>query len=226
MIIRETIGIDISKLNFDIRVHSSQAFEVFDNKTSGFKKMLKWAYTNTSFSKKEILFVFEHTGLYFYQLAVFLTEQNIPFSLISGLEIKRSLGITRGKDDKIDATKIALYGYRLRDEIQPYKMQPKILIKLKHLITLRDRLVRQRAANKATLTEQKRILNKKEYNLIFKTQEKVITVLSKQIECLEKETLKIVSQCENLSKIYKLVTSVKGIGSQTAPIIQKFSNTT
>ena len=56
---------------------------------------------------------------------------------------------------------MALYDYRMRDEIQPYTMQSEILIN-KHLLTLRDRLVRRRAGNKATLTEQKKILNRKE----------------------------------------------------------------
>ena len=109
MKINETIGIDISKLTFDVRIHSNQAFKVFDNSNNGFKMMIQWVYKNSSFLKKEILFVFEHTGLYSYNLSLFLTEQNIPFALIPGLEIKRSLGIARGKNDKIDATKIALW---------------------------------------------------------------------------------------------------------------------
>ena len=131
MRIKQTIGIDISKLKFDVRIHSNQMFSVFENTNKGFKKPIKWVNCNNPFSKEETLFIFEHTGIYSYLLSVFLTEQNLPFALVSGLEIKRSLGIARGKDDKVDATKIALYGYRLRDEIKPYEMPCEEIINLK-----------------------------------------------------------------------------------------------
>lgn len=56
--------------------------------------------------------------------------------------------------------------------------------------------------------------------MIFKAQEKVITVLSTQIQSLEqqvlKEALKVFAESENLSQIFKLVTSVKKIRCLTA----------
>lgn len=87
------------------------------------------------------------------------------------MEIKKSLGISRGKDDKVDATKIALYGYRLRAEIKPYKLPSKNIYQLKRLLTLRERLVKQNAGYKTTLKEQKRestsFRNSKENDKIF-----------------------------------------------------------
>ena len=84
------------------------------------------------------MFVFEHTGLYSHELSVYLSENKIPFLIVPGLEIKRSLGIARGKNDKVDATKIALYGYRLRDELKPYQMPSQQLLSLKRLLSLRQ----------------------------------------------------------------------------------------
>ena len=97
MKILDTVGIDMSKLNFDVRIHSTQFYQQFENTKKGFVKLLKWVYKNSSYSKENILFIFEHTGLYSHQLAVYLTEQEVSFSLVPGLEIKRSLGIVRGK---------------------------------------------------------------------------------------------------------------------------------
>ena len=119
MNIKETIGIDISKLTFDVRIYSNQMYETFENTKIGFKRLVKWVNENSSFPADKILFIFEHTGLYSHQLSVFLSEQNIPFTIVPGLEIKRSLGIVRGKDDKIDATKIALYGCLLYTSPSP-----------------------------------------------------------------------------------------------------------
>lgn len=53
------------------------------------------------------LICFEHIGLYSLPLALYLEKQGIPFAMLSALEIKRSMGITRGKNDIIDSKRIA-----------------------------------------------------------------------------------------------------------------------
>ena len=216
MKISDTVGIDMSKLTFDVRIHKSQSYEKFENTNKGFKKLLKWVYKNSTFSREEILFVFEHTGLYSHQLSVFLTEQNIPFSLVPGLEIKRSLGISRGKNDKVDATKIALYAYRLRGEIKTYKLPTTQVISLKRLLSLRERLVKQRAGFKASVKEQKRILVKKDNKILFDVQEKMIKNLTKQIGAVEEEMKIIIQSDEKLNNQFKLIISIKGVANQTA----------
>lgn len=219
MRIKQTIGIDISKLTFDVRIYSNQMFSVFENTNKGFKKLIKWVNCNNSFLKEETIFIFEHTGIYSYLLSVFLTEQQLSFALVPGLEIKRSLGIARGKDDKIDATKIALYGYRLRDEIKPYKMPCEDIINLKRLLSLRDRLVKQRAGYKSSLKELSRVLTLKNNKVLLETQEKIIKYLTKQIGIIEQNLDNIINSNDHLKNIFKLVTSVKCVGRQTALFI-------
>ncbi|QVY65872.1 IS110 family transposase [Polaribacter sp. Q13] len=216
MKIKQTIGIDISKLTFDVRIHSNQCYQAFENNLKGFKALIKWVEKNNSISKEHTLFVLEHTGIYSEEIASFFDVNNFYFALIPGLEIKKSLGISRGKDDKVDATKIALYGYRLRDEIKPYKLPSKNIHQLKRLLTLRERLVKQNAGYKATLKEQKRVYTRKENQLLLETQEKMIKYFTKQIKSVEAEMNKIIKASEQLKKQYKLIVSIKGIGSQTA----------
>ncbi len=216
MKILETVGIDMSKLNFDVRIYSTQAYAQFENSNNGFKELLSWTYKNSSFSKENIFFVFEHTGLYSHKISVYLTEKQVPFALVPGLEIKRSLGLVRGKNDKVDATNIAKYAYRLRDEIKAYKLPSVQIQTLKSLLSLRDRIVKQRAGFKASLKEQKQVLSVKENNLLFKSQEKLIHYLSKQIEIIEKEMMGIVKSNELLNRQLMLIISIKGIGTQTA----------
>ena len=162
--------------------------------------------------------------MYSHQLSVFLTEQNIPFVIVPGLEIKRSLGIVRGKDDKIDATKIALYGYRLREELTPSKLPSKAITSLKRLLSIRERLVKQRAGYKASLKEQKRVLIKKDNLILFDVQEKMIVALSKQVDKIEHEMQGIIKENSQLKTIYKLVTSVKGSDPQTALFLIAYSD--
>ncbi len=162
--------------------------------------------------------------MYSHNLSVFLTEQNIGYALVPGLEIKRSLGISRGKDDKIDATKIALYGYRLRDEIVLYNLPSQDVMSLKNLLSLRDRLVKQRAGYKSSMKEQKRVFLKKDHKILFETQERMIISFSKQIQKIEKEMENIVKNNGQLKHLYELIISIKGVGPQTALFLIIYTN--
>jgi len=224
MKIKQTIGIDISKLTFDVRMHSNQFYRVFDNTTKGFKELMKWINKNNPIPKENTLFVLEHTGIYSEEISLFFSENDIPFSLVPGLEVKKSLGISRGKNDKVDATKIALYAHRLRDEIKLSKIPSNEINQIKRLLTLRERLVKQRAGHKSTLKEQKRIYQKKENKLLLETQEKIIKYLTKQIKNIELEMKQIIKEKQELNQLYNLIVSVKGIGNQTALFIITTTN--
>ena len=224
MKILETVGIDISKLSFDVRIHSTQSYEKFENSNKGFSKLIKWVNKNTNFSRDNILFVLEHTGLYSHEISVFFTEKEIAFALVPGLEINNSLGIARGKNDKVDATNIARYAYRLRDEIQQYEMPTEQIQTLKHLLTLRDRLVKQRAGFKANLKEQKRVLSKKSNSLLFKSQEEMIEQLNIQISKIDEKMNDIIKIDNELNEQFKLIISIKGVGNQTALFMIAYTN--
>jgi transposase len=216
MKINETIGIDVSKSVIDVCIYTLGILNQFENSKSGFKKMLLWIFKNTNYNKKEFLFVFEHTGMYSDNLGVFLDSQNYHFCIVPGLEIKKSMGITRGKDDQVDAKRIALYAYRLRDELIPSKLPSKDISTLKSLNSLRLKLVKQRAGYKSTLKEQKAVYSKKDFKTIFEVQQKMIVILTKEIQKLETKMQQIIKVNETLSTNYNLTISVKGIGPQTA----------
>ena len=216
MKIKETIGIDVSKLTLDVTIYSTKTHHQFSNNLKGFKELKKWVNLHSKFELENMFYAFEHTGLYSHLLSVYLTEQKIPFAIIPGLEIKRSLGISRGKDDKVDSLIIARYAYRLREEIKPSTIAGYELESLKKLLSLRDRLVKQNAGHKASLKEFKLVLEKNKNKTLFSELEKTIKYLMKSISKIEKEMSLIISQNQNLKNLYQLITSIKGIGPQTA----------
>jgi transposase len=220
----EIIGIDVSKLLIDVCIYSTQIVNQFKNNKTGFKLMLKWILKNSSFSQEDTLFVFEHTGMYSHLLSVFLTEEKASFFIASGLEIKKSIGIARGKNDQIDAKRIAQYGYRLKEELKPSSLPDSSILRLKSLLSLRAKINKQRAGFKATLKEQKTIYKIKEYKIIFEVQQKMITELTKQIKKINRAMQAIIDQKIALKQTYKLVTSVKGIGMQTAVMMMVFTD--
>jgi len=216
MKITETVGIDVGKMKNEVRIHTNQKNKSFDNTKKGITSMVKWAMSSSKCTKEEMLFAFEHTGIYSQQLAVYLSENSFNYVMLPGLEIRRSMGITRGKDDKIDAKKIALYAYRRKEELQTYKLQAKNVMEIKKLLHLREKLVKQRSGYKATIGEYKLFLKRKENALLFTIHEKLIKELTKQITKIDNNLIDIVNNDENLKKLYKLITSIKGIGNQTA----------
>ncbi|MDL5511183.1 transposase [Arenibacter sp. M-2] len=155
-------------------------------------------------------------GALFGTVIEYLSERDIPHAMISGLEIKRSLGIARGKDGRINASKIALYAYRPRDEIRPSLAQSKEIRTIKKLLSLRDRLIRQRAGYKVGSREQKDILKRKGNELLFIVQDKMIRELSKQIKEIENEMQQIIKSSPELDHIFVLLKTTKCIGDQVA----------
>ena len=221
---QDVIGIDVGKLKNESVHHLSQKSFEFDNNSSGFKKLIKWVEKQSEYPLNKILFAFEHTGIYSFPLSVYLSENKLSYIVIPGLEIKRSMGIARGKDDVIDAQKIALYTFRRKDEIKPYQLPSKRIIEIRRLLSLREKLVKHKSAYSATLNENKQFLKRKENRTLFEVQEKMITELNKQISKVENELEDIIKHDDQLKRLHKLITSIKGIGNQTALFMIAFTN--
>lgn len=146
----------------------------------------------------------------------FLADNQFHYVVLPGLEIKRSTGITRGKADKIDAKRIALYAYEKRERIIPATQTPEELVALKRLLSLRERMVKQRAGYKASYKEQSEILSGKENKLLLKAQKSIIKALTSEIDVLNKELETIILKNSELKRQYNLITSIKCVGPQTA----------
>jgi transposase len=206
------IGIDISRDTFDVHDFKLGIHKVYPNNESGFKQLLSQTRKNHGKELKGIIICMEHTGLYSLPISVFLTQKKVSFSMVPGLEIRKSLGMVRGKNDKIDAYQVSKYAYLRREIIKEFELPSEDILKLKGLLSLRERMVKHRTAYLGHLKELKAFYKKSKNPILFKTQEKMIKELSIQIKCIETEMLEIIANDPNLNKLYYLVTSVKGVG--------------
>lgn len=209
---KEVIGIDISKKTLDAVLHCAQIHCQFTNDTKGFRNLVRWAEKGSSLKIGQMIICMEHTGIYTYQLSEYLTTKSIAFSIVSGLEIKRSLGITRGKNDKVDARKIAFYAYLRRAQLKLYQLPSRNISKLQKMLVIRDRMAKQKAGYQATLKEYKAIFIKKDNELLFSSLERMKKELDKQLKKLENEINKIIQSDTRMSQQYELMISIKGIG--------------
>lgn len=216
MKIKEVIGIDVSKLTLDSHIHHIGVQKEFDNTIAGIGSMVSWSLQNSQVKKENLLFIFEHTGLYSHQLIDHLVKQGFLLHVVPGLEIKRSLGMARGKDDRADAKRIALYGHRVREEVRPYRMPKDALVRLKRLMSMRKKLVSHRAGHITTLKEQTRVLGKEDGHILFEVQRELIHAHDRQIAIIEKEMDRLIREDPELENLYGLLTGIKGIGAVTA----------
>lgn len=213
---KEFIGIDVSKSTLDVSIYSKKIHKKFDNNQSGFEEIIQWIRAHISCDMKQVLFAFEHTGLYCLQLSIFLDDRSYAFTLISGLELKRSRGIVRGKDDKMDARAIAEYAYEKKERIKLYQMPSETLLQLKRLASYRGKLVKERAGFKARLKEYKAFLDPKENTILFDSHQKMMALMNEQIKKVEKELDRLIRTDEKLFRQYKLINTIKGVGPKTA----------
>ncbi|TRX52349.1 IS110 family transposase [Fulvivirga sp. M361] len=216
---KEFIGIDVSKSHLDIFMYTKGQHIRLPNTISGLDKMINWIWRLIDLTPTKVLFGFEHTGLYSLPLSLFLDEKHYCFTIIPGLQLKRSRGIVRGKNDKADAKGIAEYIYEKREKITLCQMPSTTILKLKRLLSFRERMVKERAAFKGRLKEYKSFLAPEEHKVLFDCHHQSITHLDQQIEKVEAELYKLLKEDEKLVKQFKLINTIKGVGPQTALLL-------
>jgi transposase len=205
-------GIDVSKLSMDVFIREIQAHKRFKNDPDGFSALLQWMEKQTGEPLDSAVVCFEHTGLYSLPLAIFLEEKQIPFSMIPALEIKKSLGITRGKNDFIDSRRIAEFAYRFRDKITLTKLPAGDIRKIQSLLMLRERLVTGVSGYTVSRNETLRTMRKEDFPELFSAYENMIHALKEEIRKLEKTIKTVIQANEQLRTSFELLITIKGIG--------------
>lgn len=213
-------GIDVSKATLDVAFchqNSPDQFthQQFANTTAGFKQLLAWlkkqkADVNQSF------FCMEHTGHYTLALCCFLQEQGLFYTLVSPLHLKRSMGITRGKNDQVDAQRIAEFACLHQRKLQPMQLPSACLLKLKNLMAFRDRLTKAKVSLKQTIVDLKDTGKLVDNTFIIKQSEKQLKLVEEQIKHTDKQMEATLQEDEQIQNHFRLITSVVGIGMVTA----------
>ena len=106
------IGVDVSKLTLDVTLVCDGNVIWYLQTTNDRPGILQiFKQLETEQGESSTLFCMEHTGIYNEPLLAVLTEKKVAIWLESSLHIKRSSGLQRGKNDKIDSARIAQYAY-------------------------------------------------------------------------------------------------------------------
>ena len=210
-----TVGVDVSKDKLDFCILSVLDYSVvkkgvIENTKKGITDWLK------KLNPEEFEISLEHTGNYGAMLSWMASESSFVFYMINPLELKRSIGIQRGKSDSIDAYRIAAYTIGNKHRIKPYKLPSEKLRKLKALITSREHFVKIIVQLKNSLKANE-ILHKTIFiKELLKAEKKHIESIGKTILSIEDQMMSIISLSQELNKSYQKVIGVIGVGPITA----------
>ena len=158
----------------------------------------------------------EHTGGYEYRFIQFCEALSIAYCRIPGLEIKQSMGMTRGKSDQADAFRIGRYGEEKSKRLEPAKPLDKNILVLKQLLAFRKRLVREKAGFQSTIKERRHMYPANKTDTVIRIARAKIKENKKYIGQVEQEIMTVIRGHEELMQTYRIITSIKGIGNVNA----------
>lgn len=229
------VGIDVSKEKLDVTAIDVRNplhgvvkldYQAFENCIAGLKHMLVWArrlIKGTTLD--DVMFCCETTGGYDRLLCDYLYAKGVDIWRESALQIKRSVGVRKGKNDKADSLMIAEYAMRNMDKAVFYESPDENVCNLKALFLYRHKLVQEITQKKVRAGHLAETMPKGlAKNFIRRDAQKSIKSLEKSLKACEKEILRIVHEDESLLRNYKHITSVKGISLVNAIAIIVYSN--
>jgi transposase len=201
------VGIDVSNATLDICVSKAtgQRSFIIDNEV---KAICKFFHSY----KEPLIIGMENTGRYNWALYEALKETSHQIFVISPLHLKKSMGLVRGKNDKIDALRIAAYIKKNHTELPQWRPSSQAVQKLKILLTERN----FRIKTKRQLLKQQYDYAKMKHlgmdKYLMKLNEQQLLLLGKQIDRIEHDIEAVVKADEQMQRQAQLIRSIPGVG--------------
>ena len=212
------IGIDSSKKTLDVCVLEGKKVVLecrVMNTERGLKAVAEGLKKHGILIEKA-LFCCENTGLYNSNLLLWASKNAYKIWLENPLSIKKSIGMHRGKNDKIDAYRIALYSYRFKDQFKLWEPKQKTIAQLKDLMTLRKRLLKAQNKFLVPLQESALFLVKKEQKELENCSKKALKGIKESLRQVEKKIKELTLKDAAITQLKEIITSVDGVGWVTA----------
>lgn len=225
--INHFLGIDVSKDFFDAVVivdgdTTTSKHNQFTNDYKGIVALRRWLKEYDS-NANNTLVCLEHTGMYGKLIIKYLLAFKFSIWVEMSLRIIKSTGIQRGKNDKIDAYRIAHYAFKNVDTATIYKAPRAVVEKVRTLLSLRDKLTETKVKLERYEKELKTfdpILSK----LCNQSQKQTLKGIIKDMSKIDEQLEVLIKSDDNLKKIYEQTTSVIGVGRITALYLIVFTN--
>lgn len=223
-VIRQSVGIDISKDDFEARICgidtdmeiSFSGSMKFENNKKGFKQFVKWVISKTR-SEIPLHFIMEATGIYYESLAYYLHGNSYDTHVLLPNMTKnffKSRNV-KSKTDKADAKNLAILG--VERKFDNWSPPSPFLKKLRSLTRYHDQLKEEKTAFSNMLHS---------YDLSEDADRYVINDIRKMIAILEKKIAKSFERIQehiksepDIEKKVSNVCTTPGLGLLTVAIV-------
>ncbi len=216
------MGCDIAQDTFAFCLRDRSQIIYQGEISNSHKSIVKWLTELKRLHRADlstVLFCMEHTGIYGMILMRTLHQRGLMVCVEGAANIKLSLGLQRGKNDKVDAQRIAEYAMRYMDQLKQWKPKRAVLERLQLLNGIRSRLIKARNILTSHTKEVRRFLGKGEYAILQRGTKDSLTAIAKNIKKTDEEIEALIKSDENLKRLSDLVTSVDNIGIVTCAAI-------
>ena len=208
------IGIDVSKLSLSIcvRIEKEELFYAeVENTPKEIKKFI------TILKRQRITFdntlvCLEHTGVYGNHALETFHQKGFSLWLEHALNIKNSVRMTRGKNDTVDASRIAEYSVRFLDKLVFWEPTRDVIKGLKKLFSVRNILLKTKIQLSVSQNESVDYEDIKSSKLVGKYFKVVLKSIEQELEKVNVAIRTLIKKDEELNRLHKLVTSVPGMG--------------
>lgn len=227
------IGIDFSKKTFDATMiqviddeTETRLYARFDNHKKGFKKFFRWAKKGAGdVAYTDWLLCGENTGIYSIPMAEWAWGQGIFIWIENALAIKHSLGLVRGKNDRLDSARIAEYAMEKRKKARRWHPLSRSMKSLKTLLMRRDSIDQCRRKLLNIIKEEQAVLGHDEtldrvYNRVKELTDQMKELTETMKAMMEQQAL----ADPELATNYEIIKSFKGIGVINATALIVYTN--
>lgn len=213
------IGVDVSKKKLDIAVYRLTEllfYKQIANEVKDIREFIKELKKLEGFKLSEAVFCMEFTGIYNNLFLYELVKKDANVWLEPATRIKNSLGMMRGKNDKLDAIRIGKFAYKNCDEVRLWTPRRDVVSKLHHLTSLRSRLISVKNMLTVPLKEMDLFVDKSVKSTLSKLSNRSLNSLEADIKKVDKEIDTLIKGDPELSRLVQIITSIPGVGKQTA----------
>lgn len=202
------IGIDISSATLDICLKQDEELKYFTISNQGkaiasfFKK----------FAPANAVVAMENTGRYNWPLFEVLGKLDLHVYVLSPLHLKKSMGLVRGKNDKIDALRICRFIEKHQRESVRWKPSSLAISRHKILLTERESRLKMRKQLLSQQQDYKLMTAMTLDKSLLALNKKLVEAINAQIKKIEAEIGKNINGNSELKKQCDLMKSVPGVG--------------
>lgn len=217
--IKYFIGIDVSKASFNYCLRHGGSHVIngkVANNVESIKEFVIALKEISGFKLGYAIFGMEVTGVYSLLLMQTLTKLKAKVVVEPAMRIKNSLGIIRGKNDKLDASRITRYLIKNLQELKLWVPRRKIIDELSSLSTLRERIVKVSSIIITPLSEDNEFIDSSISEANIRLCSPSIIQIQQLTKDIDLRIKTLWTNDDSCKRHMQIMLSVMGIGPVTA----------